>query len=195
MDTIRQRLGLFLQSDAFSHRSVGKEHEFLHQFVGILGSLEIDADGLSLLINLKTGFLAVEVDGAFLETLVAQQVRHAVERDELVGILALAVVGRHRCDRHFLRVNRSEPVAEGIEFRVRQHFLCRDGLRGLHLPLPNQFALTCLTVLLQQILHFLVSVTSATLDDRMLDTMAEHLGILVHLEDGGESEFLFVGAE
>ena len=56
VDTIRQRLRLlaFLRlADAFRNRAVGKEHEFLYKFVGILRTLVVAAHRLALLVDVE----------------------------------------------------------------------------------------------------------------------------------------------
>ena len=92
VDTIRQRLRLlaFLYlADAFRNRAVGKEHEFLYKFVGILRTLVVATHRLALLVDVEVQFLSVELHGTILEASGTQFLRQAVESDELEGILAL----------------------------------------------------------------------------------------------------------
>ena len=110
--TIREGLCLratFLHlAHAFCHRAVGKKHEFLHEFVGILGTLEIHAERLALLVDFETRFFAVEIDGAFLHSLFTQLVRQAVEDDEffLVGLGRFGTLSQRLLRRRILVVLR-----------------------------------------------------------------------------------------
>ena len=71
------------------HAAIGQEHELLHQFVGILGHLDIGGHGVSLLVHFKPYLGTVETDGAVLEPLFAELFGQAVERDEFGGIFPL----------------------------------------------------------------------------------------------------------
>ena len=78
MDTIDEGLGLFpLGRTAYKlcHGPVGQEHELLDQLVRLLGHLEIDAERLALLINLKFHLIPVEIDRSLLEATLAQLLR------------------------------------------------------------------------------------------------------------------------
>ena len=80
---------------ALSHSAVGEEHELLDELVGILCLLEVDAERLACLVNLKSHFLAVEVDGSALEACCTELLGELVEHDE-----HLCVFLAHRL--HFL---------------------------------------------------------------------------------------------
>jgi len=69
---------------AFGDGSVGEEHEFLDELVGVFCALEVDAEGLACFVDFEADFFAVEVDGACLEASLAEALGHAVEDDELV---------------------------------------------------------------------------------------------------------------
>ena len=55
-----------------SHLLVGQQHEFLYQPVGLFRFLDIDAYGLGILVQLELHLLGLEVDGAVLIPLLAQ---------------------------------------------------------------------------------------------------------------------------
>ena len=198
VDTVGERLGLFAflgDAHAFSHCAVGQQHELLHQLVSILSLFEVDAERFAVLVNLESRFLAVKVDGTLFEAFVAQHVGHAVQRDEQVCVLSFSVVGRHWCDRQGGWVDRGKLVTESIQLSVGQYFLCWNRLCRRSLALANQLAFTGFAVLFQQILHFLISVSAITLDNRVENAVAQHFGFVVHLEDDGERQFLLIGPE
>ena len=90
--TVRQgfRLLAFLcLSYAFCHCAVGKEHEFLYKFVGILRAFEIAAYRFSLFVNIEVQFLAVELHGSVLESCCTEFLSQSVECDDLQRIFSL----------------------------------------------------------------------------------------------------------
>ena len=92
MYTVRQgfRLLAFLcLSYAFCHCAVGKEHEFLYKFVGILRAFEIAAYRFSLFVNIEVQFLAVELHGSVLESCCTEFLSQSVKCDELQRIFSL----------------------------------------------------------------------------------------------------------
>ena len=72
------------------HAAVGQQHEFLDHLVRLLLLLEIDAQGLAVLVELEFHLLAVERDGAVLEPLCPQRLRQPVEGQHLFGIIPAA---------------------------------------------------------------------------------------------------------
>ena len=90
--TIREDLGFLAfghTSHGLCHRTVGKEHELLDELVGILGALEIAADGVSFLIDIEVELLGVELHGSVLEALLTQFLSQAVQRAQFPAILIL----------------------------------------------------------------------------------------------------------
>ena len=97
-------------ADAFGHRAVGQQHEFLDELVGVLALLEIHGEGLALLVDLEAHLRAVEVHAARLEAFGAQDFGEAVQLAQLFGVVAVlafedflhlfvavaAVAARHR---------------------------------------------------------------------------------------------------
>jgi len=92
VDTIGQRLGLAaLLHTAYglSHRLIGQQHEFLDEFVGIAGGLEVGLDRLARLVDVKVELLAVELHGAVLEAGGTEFLGKSIELDEFSSVLAL----------------------------------------------------------------------------------------------------------
>ena len=70
--TVRKRLGLLALrhlAHAFSHSLVSQKHKLLDEFVGILGSFEVAADRLSLLVDVEVQLLCIELHATILEPL------------------------------------------------------------------------------------------------------------------------------
>ena len=188
-------LPLLHLADALCHGAVGKQHELLHELIGVFGILKVHTYGFAVFVYLKSHLLAVEVDGTILEALVSEPVSYAVERDEQVGILSLAMVGRHRSGWYSGWIYRLQAISEGIELGVGDDFLGWYRLSGQSLAGADEFTLSRLTVLFKQILHLLVCVSPVALYDSVLDARIEHFRLIIHLKDGRESQFLLVGTE
>ena len=91
VDAVGQGLGLLALGHAayhFGHTAVGQEHEFLHQFVGILGHFNISGNGVAFFVNFEAHLGSVETDTAVLETFGAHRFCQAVERDEFLNVFA-----------------------------------------------------------------------------------------------------------
>ena len=101
VDTIHKDLGLgplAYPANAFGHGAVGQEHELLHQFVGILGHLEVYTCGFTFLVGLKAYLTSVKINGSAGEALPPQLLGHAVQCDKLLGkMLGRFCIGRERC--------------------------------------------------------------------------------------------------
>ena len=92
VDAVGQDLGvLSLRDDghAFRHGTVGDEHEFLHQFVGVACHLDVGADGVPLFVNLEAHLRTVESDGPGLEAFRPELFGKAVEDEDLACPFAL----------------------------------------------------------------------------------------------------------
>ena len=70
---------------ALGHGAVGQQHELLDQFIGILGHLEIHAQGLAVLVDVEARFLTVEIHGALGKSATAHSFGHTVQGDEFLG--------------------------------------------------------------------------------------------------------------
>ena len=82
MDTVGKHFGFLAFGHAaylLGYSTVGKQHEFFYQLVGILRYLEVDADGFAFLVYLELHFVAVEVDGACLEAVFAEYLGELVQ--------------------------------------------------------------------------------------------------------------------
>ena len=66
-------------SDEFGDFTVGKKHELLHELIGLLHLLEIDAEGFPVLIQTELGFLTLETNRTVLESLRPQLLCQFVE--------------------------------------------------------------------------------------------------------------------
>ena len=66
--------------------AVGQQHEFLDEFVGILGHLEIGAHRVSLFVHIEAYLRPVERNGSVRLAPGAQGLGQAVEQDEFLGI-------------------------------------------------------------------------------------------------------------
>ena len=98
MYAVRQNLGFFAlrhYAHTLGNTLVGKKHEFLDKFIGILLNLYVCGHGVPLLVNLETHFGTVESNGTVGKTLLAQQFCKAVERYELFGKFADRLVRFH----------------------------------------------------------------------------------------------------
>ena len=153
---------------AFRHGTVGQEHEFLDEFVGILGHLEVHAGGLALLVNVEAHLASVEIHGTALETASAQFLGHAVKHKQQFALLG---AGGEGCG--------GDVVFYGHKY-----------IAGSIVVL---FA--CLVLLLQNLLDLSVTETAVAPCYRVQNLIVLHLGLLVHLEDDAEGKFVFVGAQ
>ena len=96
MHTVWQCLWVFALlhlANAFGHGAVSQQHKLFNQLVGIFRALEVATCGLAFLVNIKVQLFAVEAHGAVLETSLAQALGQAVERNQLVSVLALIALG------------------------------------------------------------------------------------------------------
>ena len=86
VNAIRQHLGLLAfgdNRDVFGHRTVGQEHEFFHQLVGIFRHLDVSRDGMSLIVDFEAHFCAIKADGSGFETPSTELFGEAVEEQNL----------------------------------------------------------------------------------------------------------------
>ena len=73
------------------HLAVGKQHELLDEFVGVLCHMDMDSSGPALLIDVKFDFFAVEGHRApLLKAAMPQLFCHLVEHGKLFGKVTLA---------------------------------------------------------------------------------------------------------
>ena len=97
MHAVGENLGFLTlghHGDAFSHRTVGEQHKFLNQFIGILSHLDVSAYGLARFINFKAHFGAIKTYRAFLEALVAQLLSQAIQHEEFMRKFANGIFKR-----------------------------------------------------------------------------------------------------
>ena len=101
------------------HGAVGQQHEFLHQLVGVLRFLEVDAQGLAFLVNLELHLHAVELQRTARHTPFAQLLRQAVQLQQFIFIVAFA-----RLDDllRFLVGEAAVALDDGVDNAVLQHF-------------------------------------------------------------------------
>ena len=164
--TVRQCLCL---SIAFLHLA----HAFSHRAVCQQHELLDELVGIlgALEIHAERFALLVDVETWF----------HAVEVDGTVLHSSVAQLVRHA-------VEDNQFVLIGLG---RLGTLCQWLFRSRILVVLGR----CLVVLFEQVLHFLIDETAVALYDGVDNAMVEHVGILIHLEDDGEAEFLLVGTE
>ena len=75
MDTVREHFGFLIlrhTSYLFGYGSVGKQHKFFYQLIGVFWLLEVNADRFPFLIDLELHFVTVEVDSSCWETFFAK---------------------------------------------------------------------------------------------------------------------------
>ncbi len=84
------RLVFFFLPDVLGHLPVGEQHEILNQLVGFLHLADVDADRLSLVIQVEPDLLGLEVERALLESLLPQGRGHFIEGGDFFAVLPLS---------------------------------------------------------------------------------------------------------
>ena len=86
MHTIYECLGIAALdcTNGLRHDAVGKQHELLHQLVGILRLLEIYTKGMSLLINVKPHLNTVKTQGTICKTFLPQDLGQRIKSHYLI---------------------------------------------------------------------------------------------------------------
>ena len=69
-------------ADIFGDGLVGQQHKLFDEPIGLFALLDIDTDGFGVLVELELHFLTLEVDGAVLVALAAQDCGQGVEPED-----------------------------------------------------------------------------------------------------------------
>ena len=79
-------LGGYL-ADGLGYGPVSQEHELLDKLVSLLGLFEVDAHGVSCLVNVEAYFYTIKVDGTIVETLCTELLGKVIKYHQFVGVL------------------------------------------------------------------------------------------------------------
>ena len=95
MNTIRQCLGLLATlwfAHVFGNSTIGQQHEFLDELIGIALPLEVSTCGTARFVDVEVQLFAFKLHGTVLEALLTQLLGQHIEQQKFFGILAFEVV-------------------------------------------------------------------------------------------------------
>ena len=172
MNTIWQRLcfnALLYATDAFGHRFIGQQHEFLNQLVGIFRHLEVGADRFASLVDIKVQLLAVELYTTVLESGFAQFLGQRIKLQQEFGVFAFSLF------------NNLLNLFVGIATVALNHGVCQ-------MPILD----VCLVVHLEDNAVAQFFLVGAQRTDKVTQTLGQHRDGTIHQIDTGGTCICFL---